>query len=201
MDKLKNILEIIIEPSDEYSDFDPYEEIDKYKSDDYNVKLKLPKTMIKYKGYRFFDDVSNDKFFMVLPDRDYIIGVIKYYTFDLSKKSKYNMIAYRIDVSMIHKRFRGEGLGKLMYECFINKKRIVISDDTLTEVSYHLWKDLLPKLFPNGRLYNFLYDVDVEDDTAKMSNIILSTYMVDEENIDNFIFFVNKNDVPKELIK
>lgn len=189
MDKLKNLLELRVNNANEYSDFDPFLEMDQFVAYDFNRKkiIKLPNNIVlkKFKNYRFYDDKNKRRLYMFLPDRNYGIGTIKYFYNDYD--TPFDVI--NIDVSIIHDRFRGKGLGKIMYEYFFKQHHVVESDRTLTRVSYHLWKDLLPEMFPSGILYA-VRDGDI---------MIFDANNHKPNQIDNLLFFIDKKYVPEEL--
>jgi hypothetical protein len=137
----------------------------------------------KYKGYRFIIKRIHENLnylFMVLPDRNFIIGLIKFVLDDAKKYYiNINKPIAKVKESVIHTRFRHKGLGKIMYEYLANTYKIIMSDYTLFEGSYALWASMGEK-FP-GTLFAY-------DDYSDVYFIYTPEY---DDAVSYFLFFYN----------
>lgn len=157
-----------------------------------------------YKGYRFLDFAVDAGYkaytlYILMPDRDFVIGAIEYKIRDLGyfkniKKSNY---------SSIHKRFRGKGLGKLLYEYFAVTAPYVASDDSLYQGSFRIWSEM-DSVF-RGTLFTVGQDENSGMETQdyyKKTTVNLSESGDRDFVINNCQFFVyvhKKSNIPPEI--
>lgn len=152
-----------------------------------------------YKGYRFYtENLSNNikLISMVLSDRPFIIGNIKIVNtsnlirvLELFNKNS----SYMVLMSQLHDKFKGKGLGYLMYEYVIKKYGIVMSDDLLYSGSYKLWTKTLPKYL--------LGPVFVIYSEGGLPSIQLVSNIPDNPTVTRFIAFSNKNKIYDKIYK
>lgn len=143
-----------------------------------------------FKGYRFYINESpigdRSRLYLVLPDRNFIVGMIEF-TLELAKSFEILLpgTVAQVHESIIHKRFRGQGLGRLLYEYFAKTYKIILSDHTLFEGSYHLW-ETMGAVFP-GTLFGY-------DSYSRVYYIYNDEW---EDALSYFLFFYNNTYLDK----
>lgn len=202
MIKLKPIISEVDIGRNDYDEFHPLEFVGVNKDRD-RLESKL-KNAIKFKGYRFIKkpvlgrkDWTGAQYInleMFLLDRPFMVGVLAYYNayLDIAVDDRLEHIkCAQIDSSVVHKRFRGQGLGFIMYQFLMNEYPVIVSDTELQQGSLGVWRKFA-KL--NGTLCGI--------NTDKYPNEL---FKIDASRIDSFytperlMFFVKNTKLPKEL--
>lgn len=176
---------------------EPKDSINTIQSGNKKIKLtpKMKNSIKKYKGYRFLiqesgflsDDTS--KLFMMLPDRDFVIGSIVY---SIDSDMAFGRVR-QTHYSSIHKNFRGKGLGKLLYEYYIKSFPIIASDFTLFGGSFHIWNNI-DKYFGG-----FLYGYGANGLPILLTGLQKSKREEAIKKIENFVYIHKKSNLPKKL--
>lgn len=159
--------------------------------------IKKSKDYDNYKGYRFFtENISSGILLisMVLSDRPFIVGNIKLEETGIDELNIFGLdMVYMVKMSQLHDRFKGKGLGYLLYEYVIKKYGVLLSDDTLFAGSYKLWVKTLPKYLsgPIFAIYNY----------KSLPSIQLITNINEINNISHFIAFSSRKKVDEKIYK
>lgn len=202
--KKGNIIKEVELGSGEYDDFHP---LGMWGVKPNDRSKKVLKNAVNFKGYRFlykhmkrYDKGTKYNLFMYLPDRPFLVGVIelnKMYLDEVIVSINGDILDSRlphlkaavISTSAIHERFRGKGLGYIMYQYVMNGVDVLVSDASLQEGAYAVWKKL-------GKNNGTVCGIDRDKD--ELFKLNLDSFN-DVEISDRLILFINNKKLPKEL--